>query len=226
MSSLNADVPEQLVRIVRKAMDKNPGARYRDSDQLLQILVNFRDQMRLSTSQPSQPRPMPPPGQSQPSAPSQGVAPAAPPARQEPQRPATPASAPAPAAYPVPPQRPFSGSTPPPMPIRPSMPPQSDVLTQRYSPAPEAPGSPLMQNVGSVRPQTPRMVQPASSLTPPPQPPVDPNFYNSRSMRPLQQFHEPRPLWDPVTITLAVLAVIAIACLVPLYVAALGARAG
>jgi hypothetical protein len=83
-----------------------------------------------------------------------------------------------------------------------------------------------MQNVGSVRPNTPRMVQPASSLTPPPQPPVDPSFYNSRSMRPLQPVPEPRPLWDTVTITLAVLAIIAIACLVPLYVAAFSARAG
>src|SRR5690606_19256329 len=78
MSALNPDVPDQLVRIVRKAMDKNPGARYRDADQLLGLLVNFRDQMRLGNSQP-QSRPMPPPGQSQPSVPSQGVAPVAPP---------------------------------------------------------------------------------------------------------------------------------------------------
>lgn len=223
MSSLNPDVPEQLVRIVRKAMDKNPGARYRDADQLLGLLVNFRDQMRLGNSQPqSQSRPMPPPGQSQPSIPSQGVAPVAPP----------PVSRPSPApdrppSYPVPPQRQFSGSTPPPMPIRPSMPPQSDVMTQRFNAAPEAPHAPApMQNVNSVRPNTPRMVQPASSLTPPPQPPVDPNFYNSRSMRPLQPIPEVRPLWDTVTITLAVLAIIAIACLVPLYVAAFSARAG
>lgn len=220
VSSLSPDVPDQLVRIVRKAMDKNPGARYRDADQLLGLLVNFRDQLRLGNSQ-SQSRQMPPPGQSQPSIPSQGVAPVAPP----------PVSRPSPApdrppSYPVPPQRQFSGSTPPPMPVRPSMPPQSDVMTQRFNAAPEAPNAPApMQNV-SVRPSTPRMVQPASSLTPPPQPPVDPSFYNSRSMRPIQTVPEVRPLWDTVTITLAVLAVIAIACLVPLYVAAFSARAG
>ena len=218
VSSLNPDVSDQLVRIVRKAMDKNPGARYRDADQLLGLLVNFRDQMRLGNSQS---RPMPPPGQSQPSIPSQGVAPVAPPPVSRPSP--TPERPP---SYPVPPQRQFSGNTPPPMPIRPSMPPQSDVMTQRFNAAPEAPNAPApMQNV-SVRPSTPRMVQPASSLTPPPQPPVDPNFYNSRSMRPLQTVPEVRPLWDTVTITLAVLAIIAIACLVPLYVAAFSARAG
>lgn len=220
VSSRNPDIPVQLVNIVRKAMDKNPAARYRDADQLLGILVSFRDQLRLSASQ--QQRPMsPPPGVSQPAAP-QGTLPS------QPVRP--PESRPGAPQYSQP-NRPFSGSTPPPMPVRPSMPPQQTgsggVLTQRYSAAPEAPYvPPPMQNTPSIRPQVQRMVQPVSPLTPPPQPPVDPNFYNSRAMRPLQPTVEPRPLFDTVTITLLLIAIIAIACLVPLYVAAFNARAG
>lgn len=228
ISSLAPEIPEQLVRIVRKAMDKNPAARYRDADQLLQLLVSFRDQLRLGQSQP---RPMsPPPGVSQPGVP-QGTMPSQPVMRPTDVRSAAPGvSQPGVPQYPTPPQRQFSGSTPPPMPIRPSMPPQqsgSGVLTQRFNPAPEAPSAPApMQNTPSVRPQVQRMVQPASSLTPPPQPPVDPSFFNSRSMRPVPLSMEPRPLFDTVTVALVVIAAIAVACLIPLFLAAFNARAG
>ncbi|MBP6298279.1 MAG: serine/threonine protein kinase [Anaerolineae bacterium] len=230
VSALTTDVPDQLVRIVRKAMDKNPGARYRDADQLLQLLVSFRDQLRLAGSHS---RPIaPPPGISQAGAP-QSTMPSQPINRPPDPRPIIPppgGAQPSMPQYPVQPGRPFSGATPPPMPIRPSMPPQqsgSGVMTQRFNAAPEAPNAPApMQNTPSVRPQVQRMMQPVSTLTPPPQPPVDPSFYNSRSMRPLPQAIEPRPLFDSVTIALVVIAAIAVVCLIPLFLAALNARAG
>lgn len=220
VSSYTPEVPARLVELVRRAMDKNPVARFRDADQLLQILVSFRDQLRQGGSQS---RPMsPPPGISQPPMPPQGTVVNQAANNLYDSRPQAPIQG---NSQYAPPQRPFNGGTPPPMPVRPSMP-SSSPMTQRFNPAPEAPNAPVqMQNIPSVRPQVQRMMQPGSSLTPPPQPPVDSNFYNSRSMQPLQSMPEARPLFDSVTITLAVVAIIAVACLIPLYLAALQANA-
>ncbi|KXK51810.1 MAG: protein kinase [Chloroflexi bacterium] len=222
VSDLATGIPDTLVRIVRRAMDKSPSARYRDADELMKVLLTLRDSLRgIGTGQS---RPMAPP----PNAPQ--VQPQQPAARPIPIRPGTGPLAPIPAprqdsrvnpAYPAPPHQ-TGAVTPPPI-VRPQMPAgQGAPMTQRFNAAPEAPGQ--MSNLSSVRPQTPRVSQPASSLTPPPQPPVDPTFYNSRAMRPIAPPTPPRPLFDTVTIALAVLALVAVACLIPLYLAVLQAR--
>lgn len=240
VTEFNTEVPAELVNFVARALDKIPANRFRDAAQLGHLLIGLRDRLRIDkinstyaqmppvTTGKTGPLPPPPPPQGQ-----QGSRPMPP---TEPRGPAVP---------PPPPTNPTAGNrTPPPVapqsqpqqpqpsrpqvPVQPPMqqPPQppvvSDVMTQRVSPAPD-PYQPPMQ---PVRPQTPRMSQPMSPAVQPPQPPMaDPNYYNSRPMSP--QASEPIPtrgLFDPVTLALAVLAVVAVTCLIPLYIAVFSAR--
>lgn len=50
IQDINPQVPEQLDRIVQKVLSKEPSARYRMSDQLGRILINYRDQGLGKTS--------------------------------------------------------------------------------------------------------------------------------------------------------------------------------
>jgi hypothetical protein len=116
---------------------------------------------------------------------------------------------------------------PPPRPQQYYPPPVSDVYTQRASSAPEAPITPQYQQRGAQPAQQPvaQQYNPAvqRGYTPPPQQPADNNYY-SRPMRPTVNPDNRTSLFDPVTITLGALAGIAVACLIPLFLAALGAR--
>lgn len=225
VSEFNPEVPEELVGIIARALDKVPTARYRDAAQLGHLLISLRERLRIarmsstyaqmpavdaSQSQPAQPSQPVPPQASRPAEPRQQTAPPPPPVNPTAGNRTPPPMPPAPQSRP---QMPIQPQTPPPV--------QSDVLTQRVSPAPD-PYQPQQ-----VRPQTPRMSQPASPLVAPPQPPIaeQPAQYYSRPMQPAQP--EPtgvRGLFDPVTIALAVLALVAVTCLIPLYIAVFQAR--
>ena len=59
IQEFNAQIPEQLDRIVQKVLSKEPNARYGQADQLGRILINYRDQGLSKTS--GQPVIAPPP---------------------------------------------------------------------------------------------------------------------------------------------------------------------
>jgi serine/threonine-protein kinase len=107
-----------------------------------------------------------------------------------------------------------------PLPAPPSYPPAGQ--TQRYDLAPRAPGQPI------YGPQQP----PVYGATPPTPPQAgQPSSFNaSQRSGPVYGAHNtrgpsaPQSSFDLVTIALAVLAFFAVACLIPLYIAALGAR--
>lgn len=234
VSQFNPEVPEELVGIVARALDKVPTARYRDAAQLGHLLISLRERLRIarmsstyaqmpavdaSQSQPpqnpSQSSPMPPPPQ--PSRPVESHQP------QPTTPPPPPATSSASAGNRTPPPMPPTPQSRPQPPIQPPSPSGSDVMTQRVSAAPEPYQPP------QLRPQTPRMSQPASPLVAPPQPPVaeqqPAQYYNSRPLQPQQvESERVQGLFDPVTLALAVLAVIAVMCLIPLYIAVVQAR--
>ncbi len=217
ISQFNPEVPEELVAIVARALDKVPSARYRDAAQLGHLLISLREKLRIARmnstyaqmpvdSSQTQPPPTPPQS-SRPVEPRQQTAPPPPPNTSTAGNRTPPPMAPT--LRPMPPVQ----QTPPPA--------GSNVMTQRVNAAPES------YQQAPLRPQTPRMSQPASPLVAPPQPPVvEPaNYYNSRPMKP--QHSEPtvsRGLFDPVTLALAALALIAVTCLIPLYIAVFQAR--
>jgi serine/threonine-protein kinase len=227
VNEFNPEVPEELVAIIARALDKVPTARYRDAAQLGHLLISLRERLRIARMSSTYAQ-MPVVDASQPQAPvqpSQNVPPAPP----QPSRPIEPRQQTAP----PPPSTATAGNrTPPPMPptphSRPQMPAQtppptgSNVMTQRVNAAPEPYQPP------QLRPQTPRMSQPASPLTAPPQPPVSDQpvqYYNSRPLQPQQpETADVRRLFDPVTLALAGLALIAVICLIPLYLAVVQAR--
>jgi serine/threonine-protein kinase len=70
LASINPALPQELDRILRKVLSKEPSARYRTADQLGRILEKYREQGRQPTSSfvvtPSQAPNAPPPPQSQP----------------------------------------------------------------------------------------------------------------------------------------------------------------
>lgn len=232
VSDFNPEVPEELVGIIARALDKVPTARYRDAAQLGHLLISLRERLRIARMsstyaqmpavdssqsqpvQPSQPVPPTPPQSSRPVEPRQQTAPPPPPAPSAGNR--TPPPMPAP-VNPQSRQQPPIQQTPPPA--------GSDVMTQRVNAAPDSyqyPQQPL-------RPQGPRMSQPASPLVAPPQPPAveqPANYYNSRPLQPQrpEALEVPRGLFDPVTLALAALALIAVVCLIPLYIAVFQAR--
>jgi len=65
LASIDPTLPQELDRILRKVLSKEPSARYRTADQLGRILEKYRDQSRQPTSSfvvtPSQVAPPPPP---------------------------------------------------------------------------------------------------------------------------------------------------------------------
>lgn len=223
VSDFNPSVPDNLSRIVFKVMSKEPSARYRTADQLGQILRTYRDRARQHTAyHPSNPsgrqqsNPVPPPWQPQPSNTSSSPLPP-PPGYSQPQ-----VSVPQP---PLPFSQPAAPQQPPPLPFSQSQPPVSDArqrseLTERYSVAPVAPQRTPYSNQGQgiAPPWSPQ--QPAQ---PPPQA-EDERYgrFNPTSNQP----HEETSGLDIVTIVLAILTFLAVAGLIPLYIAVFQARFG
>jgi eukaryotic-like serine/threonine-protein kinase len=69
LASINPSLPQELDRILRKVLSKEPSARYRTADQLGRILEKYREESRQPTSsfvvRPSQNASPPPPPESQ-----------------------------------------------------------------------------------------------------------------------------------------------------------------
>ncbi len=197
----NPNVPVELAGLVKKVMSKKPNDRFGEAGKLEAVLKDL--QTRLT---------------------GQTVAPPAPP------------------EYTPPPQQagtqmpPMSPQTPPP--VQGNVPPNAPaeaMPTQRYSIAPDAPMQP---------PRPPQQGQPGGTQHPRAFT-MPPSGGASRPMRPVmgdsQQLADSQgmpyasryPLeqeeafqWDWVTVALGFLALMAVACLVPLYIVALGAQLG
>lgn len=214
VTEFNPTVPESLAKIVYKLMSKEPAGRYRMAGQLEQILAEYRDKAREYTVR----------NQQVPGIPSVPTAPATP-------------SVP-PASIPVsspgaiqPPQ-----NRPPGVGLPPAAPPASEP-TARFSAAPGAP-----------QPYHPRQQPGMPGVTKPPQPleqryavnqaatpnvpPVPPTIARGDSGSFAAQYGNSQPIReyeedegpDYVTIALAILAIIAVMGLCPLYFAVLSAR--
>lgn len=229
VTEVNPAVPQELAVIVQKAMAKEPHDRFRMADQLGQVLVAYRDKGRESTANFASPAS---------SAPASSV--------QSPSRPNAPTSVPTgpttppPAPSTIPVQRPPVGgsqSASPQMP--PAPPPMNPMPTQRANVAPEAPAyNPYGNN---NRPPTPSISQPqqnsgqpgVQTYNQPPQqyapvqnPRGDSGWVNAQAydLRGRSEQLENAPsVMDAVTVALAVLAFVAVACLVPLYIAVFSA---
>lgn len=201
VTEFNAAVPEGLAQIIYKVMSKEPASRYRMADQLGSILAKYREQLARGAA--GAPPPQPPPG------------------------------------TPRPPQMQSGGQIWPPPQQQPSQSVQPSSLPQPPQPPPSAEGYPT-QRVG-LAPNAPYN-RPPEQTPPPPQPPGYPQqastpspFANAPSeplsgtggmYRPqIMQEEEDGPL-DVVTIALAILAFLAVACLIPLYIAVFQARFG
>jgi eukaryotic-like serine/threonine-protein kinase len=226
VTDFNPSVPDNLSRIISKVMSKEPSARYRTADQLGQILRTYRDRARQNTAyHPSgtnvQPpnSPAVPPWQQSGAAPAQQVSQPQPSLQQPPPLPFSQGQPPASSGYPSPTQQPplpFSQSQPP-------VPPGQPGLTERY-------------NVAPVAPQPSPYAKPSQGAAPPwspQQPPSPPSSLSGSDSRPLRyeapSYGESEPDaggMDIVTIVLAILAFLAVACLIPLYIAVFQARFG
>ncbi len=235
-TEVNPHVPAELASIVAKSMAKEPHDRFRMADQLGQVLIRMREDLKsgaksVNTSagavgnSDSLTLPKVAPAQQQPSRPMPSVN--VPPARSQPPPPPNTTSQPLSSSAPSAPTLPLQ---PPPPPNSPS---GSSVPTQRYSPAPDAPlptyprqAGPQLQRVPSMAPQ-----QGQGGVVPPPAPPSmrgDSGYmqaqqpYNARYSEPIQPPAPPSP-FDSVTIALGVLALVAVAFLLPLYLAVFSA---
>ncbi len=192
LSEVAPHVPDGLSRIVHKVMSKKPEQRYRMADQLGQILVNYRDRGQQHTAVnpnliQAQPQRQQPP-QNQ-------LLPPNPDARFKP-----PGQSDRPLYYE--PVQSDGGAEP----------------TQKYSMAPEAPGgAPATQRPQQDYPGTPAPVQQPQSMgyvNP------DSSAYartGTGASRPVPRFDQEASGLDAITIILAVLALISVACLLPLY---------
>jgi eukaryotic-like serine/threonine-protein kinase len=223
VSEFNPNIPANLSQIVEKVMGKDPMQRYRMADQLGHILAGYRDRGRQETmANPAINNPVPPTINSNPPVPpQQGV-------QTQPRQPIVQPPAPQPQA-PQPPAQPLYNS--------PALP------TQRYSVAPEAPqppqyGRPAAPLVNPAYPppqgqQTgyPQQYPPQQGGTPPygsqpygtPPYGMPPQQGDSGYSRPQYQTSGSSNVLDGVTIALAVLAFISVACLIPLYIAVFNA---
>jgi eukaryotic-like serine/threonine-protein kinase len=205
VTEYNPAVSQELGSIIQKVMSKEPSARFRTADQLGRILITYRDRSQDRTIPGvslEDPRPQAPAAARPTQTRQPGVTPPPPP--------------------PPPGQSQQRSSTPPP-------PVQGGMSTQRYNPAPEAPGAinygrPSIPRPSDSRPLTPQQGYGAPGF----QAGGDsgPMSPNSVAYRGIGEDRDLPSTFDGVTIALAVLAFLAVACLIPLYIAVLQARLG
>lgn len=212
ISEVNPSLDGDLAKIIAKVMSKEPSARYRTADQLGHVLINFRERLRDAavrgtphhSASPSTPPPTLP---SQPVVPPQSSAPQYPPP--SPVRSDTP--------LPTPPPYVSRPTPPPPVPV-------SNTMTQRINPAPEAPLPPSYARPVQPQPGQPmqqRYQAPPQAQGMPQQPPPHYSNYDSRGMMPQSYAPPTGRVMDGVTIALAILAFVAAAGLIPLFLAVL-----
>lgn len=193
---VNPAVPEDISKIIAKVMSKRPNDRYSQADQLGHILKNLQDRTRNASANTVQ-------------------RPAAPPTVVS-QKPAVSVSPSSPVQ---------SNSRPPNIPRA-----VSSEETYKYSSAPVAPAPQRLgnQNIAPPQPLVDNVAQqvqrPQPNTAPPPQFVNPDGRFNpdatggySRPFQPYQQKSNDRDGLDFVTITLVILAFIAVAGLVPLY---------
>jgi serine/threonine-protein kinase len=193
VSEFNPSVPENLSKIVYKVMSKEPASRYRMADQLGHILSSYRDRSQARTEN-SQPVP--------------AAAPPPPPSIPEPPGPLrVSASGPARAIPDVGSQRMQQA------PVSPQRLPEHAAPTQQFGPAPVAPQPPPHYPRPNIR-------EASSSSRPSVQAPWDSGSgHSSQLYRPPEDYDEPSSnRLDFVTITLALLALVAVFGLIPLYI--------
>lgn len=208
---INPNIPTEIDEIVNRVMNKEPSQRFRTADQLGRVLITYRDRGQERTmpgvSEQRAPKPPAAPAQSSESAPS-----SAPPSNQP--------------SVPMPP--PEQRRTPPP----PAAPPRDGMQTQRYSAAPDAPSNYNYGRSSVSAPTDSRQNEPAPRT---PAPPVGAPAMSadSRPFAPRAVGYDAThddmddvSAFDGVTIALAVLAFMSVACLIPLYIAVLQARLG
>lgn len=197
VSEVVSNVPEEIDQLVYKVMQKEPAARYRTADQLGHVLIGYRDRGRQKTADmPS--RVSPAASKPEMTQPSQAV-----PRQSGDSRPMTPN-----------PSMPSESSAPPTlrMNVAPEAPSYSRGVIQPAQPLherhnmppqqyPMPPGGAPPSNVGGM--PVPRLSQTG---------PLDPRLVAA------QVEESDERVLDPVTIVLAVLALIAVAGLVPLYI--------
>lgn len=202
VTEFNPNVPQELALIVQRAMSKEPTDRFRIADQLGQVLSAYRERGNDRTANMAPPPPPQTLPQTQP--------------RSQ-----------------MPPPSSVSGSSqaPPPPPAMP---------TQRYNIAPEAPvpnpgyGARPNQGFQGNAPGPVPMPQPQSqpqpqlgSLPPYSPPPVlrgDSARIEPTSGRRGEGREGSAQLFDPITLILAFLAFVSVACLIPLYIVVLNTR--
>lgn len=223
VTEFNPSVPAGLAELVKQAMAKEPAERFRDADQFSARIKQYHDQANSATM--NNVRPAIPPAPQQPLG-----AVDVPPAPSAVPRQATP---PPVNAAPVPTRPPGVGATP----YIPPIPPASSEPTMKFSAAPAAPNPynprqqaapPIMGQVPDPRHPMPPANSPLSQPTyniPPGRPfgPDSGQYYPPQYSQPMRSF-EGSEGRDYVTIALAVLAVIAILGLIPVWAIALSAR--
>jgi eukaryotic-like serine/threonine-protein kinase len=211
ISEVNPNLDSDLAKIIAKVMSKEPSARYRTADQLGHVLINFRERLRdAAVRNAPAPHHSSSPQTPPPTLPSQQVVPSSQNPPQSPVRPETPLPGPPPPYV----SRP---SPPPPVPV-------SNTMTQRINPAPEAPVAPSYARPAVQQPGQPmqqRYQTPMPGQPMPQQPPPQYSNYDSRGMMPPAYGATSARVMDGVTIALAVLAFIAVAGLIPLFLAVL-----
>lgn len=199
VTEYNPSVPESLVNIVYKIMSKEPNDRYRMADQLGHVLQNLQSKARDFTAQnpnvPASPSPI--------------------------ASPAPPMVAPPAQANPMP-------NLPPAVPFARPASPSSAEPTMKFSPAPSAPQpyNPRTSPppIASATPSPLKQPQPLEQrfTAPPPRPSDSAGFVPRQYSQPMPSYEE-REGVDWVTIALAVLAFVAVAGLIPLWLIALTA---
>jgi serine/threonine-protein kinase len=244
-TEVNPTVSAELAGIVARAMAKEPHDRFRMADQLGQVLIRFREDWKGGKSPntsvgavgnsdsltlpkvPSSPAPAQPQSSPQQSRP-------VPPVTIAPAQPVQTSSQRVPPPPPNSQQMSSSIPSAPTLPLQPPPPPNSpsgsSVPTQRYSPAPDAPlptyprqAGPQLQRVPNMNPAGRQDQQYAAAPVPQGNSgyvQAQPQNYNSQPLQPMQP--PPSP-FDSVTIALGVLAFIAVAFLLPLYLAVFSA---
>jgi len=193
VTEFNPNVPDNLSKIIFKVMSKEPSARYRMADQLGHILRSYRERSRAYTASSTPPV----------------------------ERPVTEHS---PVPPPPPPLQPSRAFMPPPSPRPPGVP---QLATQRWGPEPRTPEQSSGFRAARIEP-APRPFAPPQPAAPAPAtlvsgntpPPWEINRTSSGLYTPpsFTDMEAPSEGLDFVTIALAILALIAVFGLIPLFI--------